>query len=165
MSLLLYRDYVANTAAPALNVGGLRRSLHYRGMPTVLELFRRAIQRKQFKSDTYSNVKVHLFGFPIRFADLTIVNLSPANFSPSLLLRFPPPLSPPSPSCLLLISFSFRLSRFITAHANLVRSKCQLRASGTRQASLFLHPTSPRGGVPAVVTASFTFASGIPKID
>lgn len=93
----MHRDYVANATALALNVGGLRRSLHHRGMSTVLELFRRAIQREQFKSVTYSDVKVHLFDFPIRFADLTTVNLSPANLSLSLYpsLDFSPlPVSP-----------------------------------------------------------------------
>lgn len=145
-------------------------------MSTVLELFRRAIQRKQFKSVTYSDVKVHLFDFPIRSADLTTVNLSPAHLShsppppsPSLTLPLPPSLShsPPtlsSPfSFRLLISFSFPPSYFITAHANLVRSKCQLRERYPPSIPFLL--TSPRGGVSAVVMASFTSASGVPKID
>lgn len=160
MSLLLHRDYVANAAALALNVGGLRRSLYYRGMPTALELFRRAIQRKQFKSVTYSNVKVHLFDFPIRFADLTIVNLSPANFSPPLLSSLSPPHSPLPLADFLL--FSSKPFYYCSCQS------CTFKVPITRERyppSILFLPTSPRGGVPAVVTASFTSASGVPKID
>lgn len=163
MSLLLHRDYVANATALALNVGGLRRSLHYRGMPTALELFRRAIQRKQFKSVTYSDVKVHLFDFPIRFADLTIVNLSPANFSLPLLSSPHHFLPPPRPFALAdFLLFSSTPFYYCSCQS------CTFKVPITRERyppSILFLPTSPRGGVPAVVTASFTSASGVPKID
>lgn len=50
-----------------------------RNSSAVLELFQCAIQRKQFKSVTYSDeAKVH-FDLTIRFADLAGVNLSPTS--------------------------------------------------------------------------------------
>jgi len=119
-SLLLHRDYVVSATKLALNVSGLRRSLHYRGMSTVFELFRRAIQREQFKSVTRSDVKVRLFDFPIRFTDLTAVNLSPA--SP------PPPRGLPLP-----------FLHFITVHANL---SCTFKVPITRAVPA-KHPFPP----------------------
>lgn len=140
--------HVVNATALALNVSGfaaksaLQRDVYG---PWIIPA---RFNARQFKSVTYSDVKVHLFDFPIRFADLT-VNLSPASLF----------LSPPSPLGDFLL-FPFKPFYYCSCQS------CTFKVPITRAVpAKHPFPSYISTWRSLVVTASFTSASAVPKID